>query len=391
MSDEEHHGHSPLGASGAERWTNCHGSVALLQQLQLDTSDEEDWTREGTAMHEAGAAALEQDLAAWELVGETFHDTLITAELANPLQIYLDYCRPLMAATKTFGIEYKISSPVHPLFFGQADFWALAPGMVFETNALHVVDLKGGQGIMVDVEENMQTMYYAFGVIDGLERQRNYHFDDDMEVVLTIVQPRGWMDPVRRWSTSIGYIKGWVHNILVPHMLATAYDNTLTAGEWCRFCPAKLICPMLTALFKAACLASPEHPADMTDAQLGLNYPLTDGVLFFVKALKKEAQRRLEAGRVMPELKLVYQKTNRTWKDGAEALAAEKFGDDAFTVPAVKSPAQLEKVAAAKDWVKEFSFQPKGGLTVALASDPKPGIDVARLSERYEGVDIPAE
>lgn len=386
--------HSPLGASGAERWTSCHGSVALLQQLHLDASDEEDWTREGTAMHEGAAKALEEDLEAWELVGHKCTNGIeLTPELANPLQVYIDHCRPLMKATDTWGVEYKISSPVHPLFYGRADFWALAPGS-FDANALHVVDFKGGQGVMVDGEENLQEIYYAFGVIDGLERQRSYVFDDDMEVVLTIVQPRGWMDPVRSWSTSVGYIKGFVHNILVPHMVATSYDNSLSAGEWCRFCPAKLICPLLTALFKAACLASPDHPADMSDTQLGFNYRYAAGVKQFVKALEKEAQRRLEAGKVLPttggDLKLVYQKTNRVYKEGAAELAAKKFGPAAFTEPALKSPAQLEKVPAAAAWVKEFTFQPKGGLTVALPEDPKPGIDVKRLSERYEGVDLDA-
>jgi hypothetical protein len=385
--------HSPLGASGAERWSRCHGSVALLAALHLDESDEEDWTREGTAMHEGAAKALEEALDAWELVGHVCaNETELTPALADPLQTYIEHCRPLMAATKTYGVEYKISSPVHPLFYGRADFWSIAPGS-FYGNALHVVDFKGGQGIMVDVEENMQLMYYGFGVIDGLERQRSYVFGDDQEVVLTIVQPRGFHHegPVRSWSTSVGYIKGWVNNTLVPHMLATSYDNSLEAGPWCRFCPAKLVCPLLTTLFKAACLASPEHAPDMSDTQLGLNYKYLPAVESFVKALKKEAQKRMEQGKTLPvgdgkQLKLVYQKSNRVYKDGAADLAAARFGPLAFTTPELKSPAQLEKVPSAAAFVKEFTYQPRGNLTVALPDDSRPAIDVARLSERFEGL-----
>ena len=35
--------HSPLGASGAERWMNCPGSVNLIKSMVLPESDEEDY------------------------------------------------------------------------------------------------------------------------------------------------------------------------------------------------------------------------------------------------------------------------------------------------------------------------------------------------------------
>ena len=61
--------HSPLGASGAERWMNCAGSVTLIKQLALredmEPSDEADWTKEGLAAHDASAFALVEGLDAW--------------------------------------------------------------------------------------------------------------------------------------------------------------------------------------------------------------------------------------------------------------------------------------------------------------------------------------
>lgn len=421
--------HSPLGASGADRWMRCPGSVALLNHLELPPSEEADYAAEGSAMHEAAAAALTEDLETYELVGRDFHDITITADLADPLQIYLNHCRPLMAASQTYGVEFRISSPVHPLFYGTADFWALAPvppGIWLadfehpERMALHVVDLKGGIGITVEVERNPQLSYYAFGVIDTLERQRSYVFDDDMAVVLTICQPRGFhLDgPTRSWVTTVGAIKAWTRDVLVPAMLATAYDNSLDAGSWCRFCPAKLVCPLLTALFRAAATASPDIPPAFSDEQLGLNYRYAEPVKMFVKALEKEALRRLSAGKILPwgdgkQLKVVYQKSNRVWNEGAAELAIHRYGADALDLPPaiwdgpgapvallgrmpgltafVKSPAQLEKVPAAKDWVKEFSHQPRGNLTVAPPDDPRPAIPIARLSERYEGVSLDAD
>ena len=411
--------HSPLGASGAERWMNCHGSVALLEKLTLPESDEEDFTAVGIAMHEAAAHALTEGLDGWELTGDEFHGVPMTTDLVVPLDVYLNHVRPLIAACDTYGVEFRVSSPVHPLFYGTADFWAIAPGLAQpEKMALHVDDLKGGIGVVVSVVRNVQVMYYAFGVIDTLERQRAYVFPDEMEVVLGIVQPRAFHadGPVRQWSTTVGEIKTWVHEVLVPHMLATAYDNSLDAGAWCRFCLAKLVCPVLTNLFRAACTASPDVAGELTDEQLGFNYRYADPVKFFVRALEKEAMRRLNAGRPLPwgdskALKLVYMKSNRVWKDGAAALAIQRYNSDALQEPLdrllhgnggplddmpwlvdyVKSPAQLEKLPQAAEWVKSFAYQPKGALTVAPPDDPRPAIDVKRLSEKYEGaVDMAA-
>lgn len=39
MSTEQRPAHSPLGASSAERWMNCPGSVALLKDLKMETTD----------------------------------------------------------------------------------------------------------------------------------------------------------------------------------------------------------------------------------------------------------------------------------------------------------------------------------------------------------------
>jgi hypothetical protein len=54
---------------------NCPGSVALLSLIGEDISDEPDYRREGVAMHEAAARALEEGLDAWELVGMEFNST----------------------------------------------------------------------------------------------------------------------------------------------------------------------------------------------------------------------------------------------------------------------------------------------------------------------------
>lgn len=373
--------HSPLGASGAERWMNCPGSVALLQHVGLDISDEPDYRREGVAMHEAAAHALEQfpGLDAWELVGMTFNETVMTPDLCDPLQIYLDYCRSLGGEQY---VEYPISSPIHDQFYGTLDFGSLG-------ETIEIVDLKGGMGIMVEIEDNPQVKYYAYGLIDGIERHVRRGFDKDMVVGLTICQPRGFHadGPVRRWETTVGYIKDWVHDELVPAMDATEFDQTLTVGEWCRFCPAKLVCPMLTSLFEAACKANPKHLPDSSDEALGRSFTLAAGVKHYVKALELEAYNRAMRGHAIPGGKLVHKKANRVWKEGAVALAAQRFGDEAWTEREIKTPAAMEKVPAAKEWVKEFAFTPTSGLTFVLETATGSAVQVTAPADRFAAVD----
>lgn len=396
--DHTQRGHSPLGASGAERWMNCPGSVALLKELALPESDDPSYREIGTAMHEAAEHCLKAGIDTWEIVGETFNNVEIDGPLADAIQVYLGVARSDIDASTFHYVEFPVSSPVHPQFYGTADLVAFLVllGHVPAKNIgelcgdeaeLRVRDLKGGEGIVVEPEENPQLKYYAFGVIDGIERQSSVVLHPDLKVRLGIVQPRAYHEegPVRDWVTTVGAIKEWVHDTLVPAMLATEYDHTLDAGPWCRFCAAKLVCPLLTSLFRAACMANPKEIINYSDESAGRSYQYVKAVEFYLKALKDDIFRRLNTGvRMDGVAKLVDKKANRVYTSGAAAEAKTKFGADAFTKPEIKSPAELEKLSpAAKAWVKEHAYLPKTGLTVALWDDPKPAVRVQTTKEAF--------
>lgn len=355
---------------------NCPGSVTLIKELTLPETDEPSYRAEGTAMHEAAAWALNNGGEAWELVGMAFKGVTLTAEMAEAVGVYLDYVRPLGAATQTFGVEYHVSSPVHPLFYGTADYWALAD------HTLHVVDLKGGKGIVVDPEENPQLKYYAFGVIESLERERSYQIDANMPVKLTIAQPRAFHQSgaVRSWDTTAGEIREWVHSELVPAMAAAEMDGTLDAGDWCRFCPAKLACPLLTGLFRSAALAS-QHKVTLTNEMMGLSAPYVDAVKHYIKAFTDEGLRRVMEGQVIPHTKLVKQKANRVWTEEGRAMAVAQFGDAAMTTPELKSPAAVEELPGGTKFTKEYAHTPDAGLKWVLDSAKGVAVNVKTLQE----------
>ena len=367
--------HRPLGASGAERWLNCPGSVAFLKRMDLPESDDPSYRREGTAMHDAGEFCLVNGVDTWEIVGQEFEGVVIDAAMADAVQIYVDYCRGLMENALDYKIEYSISSPVHPMFYGRLDFAAEHPDVV------HSVDLKGGEGIIVDPEDNPQLKYYVYGLIE-----EHPHWPDDLTVRLTIVQPRGHaaLEKIRTWDTTVGAVRTWVKEVLVPAMLATEFDHSLDAGEWCRFCPAKLVCPLLTSLFGAAAKSNPAEILNLDDRSIGRSYQYLQAVKFYVKALQDETMRRLTAGRSVPGTKLVNKKADRVWNSGVEALIRTKFGEKALTTPVPKSPAQIERLGAeGAAFVREFAHTPVTGQTVAPESDPRPAVRITTSSEAF--------
>ena len=364
MSAEIRPAHSPLGASGAERWMNCPGSVTLLKELDLPESDEPDYRQLGTHAHALAAECLETNTDAWEHAGQLIEGIEVSVETCNAVQVFLDECRsiiPTDGTPYTVFIEKGFTSPVHPLFYGTTDFAVVCGKRV------SVRDYKHGEGIAVDVEENPQVRYYGYGIIQDLGEVE--------EIDYAIVQPRGFHPDgvIRRWGESAASLRSWVSETLVPAMLLTEQDHGLSAGDWCRFCPAKLVCPLLTDLFKAACLADPKQVVTLRDEQVFLNYNYIKGVKFYIKALEDHTFNRLNAGADgTGVVKLVNKKADRVWKPEASVLFKSRFGDDAFTKPELKSPAQMSEISpVAKELVKEYAFTPESGLTVAPWSDKR--------------------
>jgi len=368
---------------------NCPGSTLLLNILELPETDEPDYRAEGTAGHEAAAVCLNEVLDAWEVMHRTFSGVVINQELADAIQVYIDYVRGLNAVE--FWVEYSISAPVHEKFYGTLDFGCVVPRVSlepgacpprFNTNVVRVVDLKMGKGIVVEVADNPQLKYYAGGLIS-----HHPEWLDDMPVILAICQPRVDWHPdgvIREWETTVGEIRAWLHDELVPAMLRAEYDDELNPGPWCRFCPAKLICPMLTGLARAAALANPKEVPHLTDERLAKDYQYREAIKFYLKAQEDETLRRAMKGATLPGIKLVTKKAFRVYTPQGQKLAPALFGDDAYEDRKLKSPPELEKLGPeAKDFVKEHAYKPDTGLTIALDTDPRQSVKVSTATETF--------
>lgn len=376
--------HSPLGASGASRWMVCSGSVGLAKDIIDDEDDT--FSGPGKAAHALAAQCLTHNMDGWEWMGYLVAPTgellnprtkpsdarllgggdpiIVGKEMADAVQMYLDDVRqwhPNRNQGNTW-IEHKFyCSNIHEHFYGQSDL------VYVDENILHVWDFKYGAGIVVEVPWNAQCMYYACGIIEDLQLG-----DEVDRVMLHIHQPRGFhFDGVHRvWSISIDDLLVWLHSVLKPAMDRALVSRETKSGEHCRFCPVRgLKCPQIMAdmdeleiLMQAKKLTAQE-----TGRLLDLMVPAMIGR----KQWLKNATGMLNAGKKVPGWKLAAARSNRQFKDGANAAAVDKFGDAALTLRELKSPAQIDALPEGDAFTTRWAFKPDAGTTVVPARDSR--------------------
>lgn len=378
-------GHSPLGASGASRWMACGGSVELTKEMAEydDYSVDPQYRKEGSAAHPLAAQCLANGFDAWELGGREFEGVKASELELECIQTYVDYCREATKEDDEVFIEHAVGEKEedrpHPSFYGTVDF------AVFNAERLHIVDFKYGAGVVVQPKRNKQCMYYAYGILLDIERAHE-KLDRDFPVKITIVQPRTFEEnPVKIWDTTAGEIFDWAWEELLPKMRNPGI--AFVAGEHCRFCPAKIACPLLKGMFQVAAAANTKFVKDMNSIGLGQEWMQITPVKMYIKAIEDEAFNRLNAGVDVVGVKLVQKKAHRVWKPGAEDVLVASFGDLAMTQPELKSPAEMAKLGdTAKEKVQEWAYTPTTGYTVAAADDAKPGIKMKTAQETFANV-----
>jgi hypothetical protein len=380
---DEHH--SPLGASGAERWLACPGSFGL--NMIAEKPEDSEHAALGTAAHILAAECILGKRDAWEFIGrgaddETGFDVGYKEGMICPdaVQEYVDLARSLLAGAAKQGVEYTLGRNYRPNKY----FWGTADLLALHSDRLVIADFKYGVGVTVQAENNPQLLYYAWGAINELV---DIDMPADFKVELVISQPRAATgEHQKRWITTVGYVTEWARNTLLPGMeRAMGGDETLAMGEHCRFCDAKLICPLMQDAF-----LQHDKPAESTlaDEDLDKFYAILPQVKMFSKALEAKVQARLMEGATLANAKLVYKRTTRTWKDGAEDALKSNLGKDAYEEK-LKSPAQVEKLSARyKQFVAEWAYLPEAtGYNVAPANDSapaaNPNAELEKLSKMY--------
>jgi hypothetical protein len=378
--------HAELGASSASRWMNCPGSVTL--QKEAPKGEASIHAREGTAAHALAELALQKAVPAATFIGTTVEGFEVDQEMADYVQIYVAHCISGMQLSEQYWIEKRFNlAPINPPapMFGTGDFISLDG---FRT--LNIVDLKYGRGVIVEVKDNPQLMYYALGGMLAVEAEIGYgHID---EIVLTIVQPR--VDHpdgiIRSFGLDYEEVLAFAVELLERAHAALQPDAPRVPGPWCRWCRAAAICPekaqeslaLATMEFGVVEQDGPPAPETLSPDELSWVMERLPLLEEWASQVRQYATHLLEKGGSLDGFKLVQKRGYRRWVDeGALHGWADMVGleDEHLFEKKLRSVAQLEKVLKrfGESIPKELITKTSSGVTLVPADDKRPAVDPA--------------
>lgn len=359
-----------VGGSTAKRVINCPGSVALVNKMPPQPSSK--YADEGTLLHDVISGLVMSGDKPETYLGAQYMDQVLTQELIDnkliPALAALDVIDP----NKEMEIEAETRvgfGDLLPDVFGSTDLIGRIG------NRAVVLDWKFGDGVVVDVEENPQLLFYAAAAMRTPETQ--WAFEGCTEIEMVIVQPPS----IRRWVTTPERVAAFELQLVQAVKAAQKPNAPLATGDHCRWCSAKPICPKMNGDIERAVK---QQVTLLTPDELGACLKRADDLEAYIDDLRKLATTVLEDGGVVPGYKLVAKRGTRKWVDAAKAEheLVERHMDmglstsELFKPSELLSPSQVEavlkkrKLALPDDLVESVS----SGSTLASESDPRPAV-----------------
>jgi hypothetical protein len=356
---------SIVGGSTAKRVINCPGSVTLVAQMPPKPSSV--YADTGTLLHNVIADVLDGKATAQDFLGAVHADVTLDQDLIDNKLL------PALAALNDIDpdrqMEFETEVVVGfgdllPGVFGSADI----VGRIGDT--AYIVDWKFGDGVAVDVEENPQLMFYAAAAMRTPAAQ--WAFEGATKVELVIVQP----PYVKRWETTPRRIQLFEKELIIAVKIAQQPDAPLAQGDWCRWCAAKAICPIMTGAADRAVVAALKN-IDVADVSDYLK--MADQLEGWIKEVRALAMQTLEAGLPVPGYKLVPKRAMRQWIDddkALEALEALGWPKRELVETTVISPAKAEKLLKKQKLPlpADLVVAVSSGNTLASEDDPRPAV-----------------
>lgn len=351
-----------VGGSTAKRVIACPGSVALVDKMPPQPSSS--YADTGTLLHDTIADVLDQNKPPEAYLGRTHEGITLTQELIDaklaPALAALDEIDP--EGRMEYAVESRVGFGDYlPDVFGSTDFLGRIDGRAV------VLDWKFGDGIPVGAEESAQLLFYAAAAMRT--DATKWVFEGVEEVELIIVQPPS----VKRWVTTVERIKAFEADLKAAVTRALKPDAPLAAGDHCKWCAAKPVCPVMTgAVDRLLATKLDALPVDQIAHYLD-QVPLVED---FISNLQALALQMLSEGKPVGDWKLVAKRATRQWADdGAASRYMENNGVIVHDLK-MKTPAAVEKelkrmkIELPADLVVAVST----GNTLAPGNDPRPAV-----------------
>lgn len=375
--------HALLSPSGAERWINCPGSIALSEEIP--EKGETAYTAEGTTAH--ALAELKLQIRAGEINKRTYNSVhkrieateYYCGEMEEATDLYADMIQERLAAAGE-GAELTIEQHLQlgnwaPGSFGTSDAIITGDGV------LEVVDLKYGKGVRVDAENNPQLRLYALGAIDLFEDL--YLFDT---IRMTIIQPR--LDHISTEELPIEALTEWGETVVKPAAEEALRSDAHTAcGDWCRWCPAKAVCRTRAEANLALAKYEFRPGASLTPDEIAEILAQAEELQKWAADVAAYALQEALAGQKYEGWKLVEGRSTRKWADDekvAEALTAAGYDEALLYERKLYGITAMEKLVGKKkltETLGDLIVKPAGKPVLVPASDKREEINTTEAAK----------
>ena len=370
--------HALLSASGAHRWLKCPPS-ALAEAGLPDSS----------------SAAAEQGTVAHALAEWKLRHALHQAPSMKPVSNWID--SEMEAHTDDYVAfiqerlreARKTCADPQVLIEQRLDYSYLVPGgfgtgdcVIIAEPALQIIDLKYGQGVLVEAERNPQLMLYALGALAAFDP-----LYDICEVAVTILQPR--RSNVDTWTVSVTELRAWAEKVVRPTAKQAARgEGCFAAGDWCRFCKLAATCRARAEANLALARLEFAPPAQLSDVEIAEVLTKLPKLKAWASDIEAYAlSLAINQGKTWAGFKLVEGRSIRKYTDeNAVAQAAEAAGVSDIFERKLKTITALEKHLGKKrfnELLGTLIVKPPGKPTLVPETDKRPALATVSAAEEF--------
>ena len=366
--------HAILSASSSSRWIHCPPSVRLSQKYADEVSP---YALEGTSAHALAEYKLKK-LLGIDVKDPTDDLDFYDEEMDELIDGYASYAAEVISRYESPAVfvEERLDLSEHVKeSFGTADC------VVVGGEDLHVIDLKYGQGVLVDAKENSQLMLYGLGALslfDGIY--------DIEKVILHIYQPRRCN--ISTYEINKIELYKWGESVREIAEKAYKGEGEFSCGDWCIFCKAKNKCRKRAE--ENLKLAQEEFtlPPELSDDEIEEILPKLDEMEQWVKDIKVYALERALKGHRWKDLKLVEGRSNRKYVNEDEVInKVKELGFNPFEEKLLGITA-MTKLLGKKVFdenITDLLEKPKGKLTLVNINDKREEVVIENVKEEFGG------
>lgn len=365
--------HAILSASSSNRWINCPPSVRLSEKYKEDISP---YALEGTSAHALGEFKIRNFLG-YKDKNPADNLDFYNEEMEELTENYAIYVREVISKydNPSVFVEERLDlSKYVKESFGTADC------IIVSDKNIHVIDLKYGQGVLVDAKNNSQLMLYGLGALelfDGIY--------DIEKVILHIYQPR--RENISTYEINKKDLYKWGESIREIAEKAYKGEGEFKCGEWCKFCKAKNKCRKRAEENLKIAKQDFTLPPELSDEEINEILPRLDGLEQWAKDIKSYALDKALKGHKWKDLKLVEGRSVRKYKNEDEVInKVKELGYNPFEekLLGVTAMTKLLGKKVFDENITDLLERPKGKLNLVSVDDKREEVKIESVEEEFE-------